>query len=101
MLDRAIRSPSGARRATAIPEVDPTVDDEILKLRFKFDVIDTNNSGSIDMDELRSLLTDLRHEATDEQVERMFTAADKSGSASRPAHTLLTWLAAPGARLLR
>ena len=58
-------------------------EEELAQLRLKFDAIDTDGSGSIDIDELRSVFVDLGHEPSELQLQTMVMQADLDGGADK------------------
>ena len=53
--------------------------DQIAELRKAFDVMDANKDGVVTPDELRTLLTGLGEEVTDDIINEMIKVADTNG----------------------
>ncbi|EOD06300.1 hypothetical protein EMIHUDRAFT_60602, partial [Emiliania huxleyi CCMP1516] len=52
------------------------------ELRAAFDVIDADQSGDIDLDELRSAIRAIKTSTDDQAIEQMIALADADGSGS-------------------
>ena len=53
--------------------------DQISELRKAFDVMDANKDGVVTKDELKTLLSGLGEDVTDEVVDEMIKIADENG----------------------
>ena len=53
--------------------------DQIAELKKAFDVMDTNKDGEVTKEELKTLLSGLGEDVTDEIVDEMITIADTNG----------------------
>ena len=67
--------------ATAL-NLDAVSGEDAEKLRLAFDVADVNGNGSIDRNELKTLLEHMGHEVSEAQVGTMMGLHDEDGNGS-------------------